>query len=257
MSKGEDSRRLLPLREGFFCDGHEYVISSTSLGGSGLTPSALVEQLQVDDPERISDLLRRGICLPLTFDGDCALDSAKVVLGDLTPEESEEWIGRIQSRLEVPCGEVLLLGGGGFEEDWETAIAEFEAPDPAFVNFVKWKVEPGTYLVELYAFSGSMTFNVAWGEHPWGIMRHAAETKQSLSQWWDTTRPGEPRPPWLECVLSEGDMGNLGLLDYLLRLRPWQPEDENLALPPLVPEINWCGVFEYRRSIPCPRGLPR
>lgn len=249
---GTASRRVMPLREGFFNDGHWYVLTSTSLGGSGMSAAEISEQLQEADPPVIEDLLRRGVCLPLFFDGDCALDSAHVVLGDLTPQEDAEWIGRIRSKLEVPCGEFLVLGGG-IEEDFEVALEHFDAPDPHFVNFCKFRVPPATYLVEVLAFVGSMTVNVAWDGM--GIHQGQKQTKESLTDWWRGTRPGQPYPAWLESYLKSGMVEyDLGLVDYLIRLAPWT---EDVPTPALEPETHWPGVFEFRKPMPCPDGIQR
>lgn len=248
----EGTRRVMFLREGFFNDGPWYVLTSTSLGGSGLSAEEISERLQSGDGPAIQQLLRDGVCLPLFFDGDCALDHAVVVLGDLTPQEEAEWIGRIRSRLEIPCGEFMVLGGA-LEEDFETAMEHFEAPDPHFVNFSKFRVPPGTYLVELYAFVTSMTVNVAWDGM--GIMHQQKRSKDELARWWQTTRPGQPYPAWLDGLLKTDDPGyDLGLLDYLIRLRPSTGE---VPLPSLEPKTGWCGVFEFRKPSPCPMGIPR
>jgi hypothetical protein len=249
---GDAKRQVLPLREGFFNDGHWYVLTSTSLGGSGLSAAEISERLQSPDPDGIRQLLRDGVCLPLFFDGDCALDQTHVVVGDLTPREESEWIGRIRSRLEIPCGEFVVLGGA-LDEDFETVLEHFEAPDPHFVNFCKFRVGPGTYLVELYAFVTCMTFNVGWDGV--GVMAAAKETPESLAAWWHATRPGEPPAPWLQTYVKSGhaDSRELGLVDYLIRLAPWR---EEIPLPAQEPESGWCGVFERRRPAACPRGLP-
>jgi hypothetical protein len=175
-----------------------------------------------------------------------------VVVGDLTPQEDAEWLGRIRSKLKIPCGEFLILGGA-LEEDIATAISNFEAPDPHFINFSKFRVDQGTYLVELYAFVTSMTMNVGWDGM--GIMAAAEQSKESLVEWWETTRPGQHYPRWLRSWLVDEDGGDdLGLVDYLIRLSPWNVE---IPLPPLEPHSNWCGLFELRKPNPCPIGIPR
>ncbi|MCI5144366.1 MAG: hypothetical protein D3923_02295 [Candidatus Electrothrix sp. AR3] len=100
--------------------------------------------MQTEDEQVINDLLRRGICLPLFFDCDCALDEAIFVLGELNEREEAEWLGRIQLKLEVPCGELLLMGGGR-EEDFEIALEHFDPPNKHFQFFQKIKVDPGSY----------------------------------------------------------------------------------------------------------------
>lgn len=253
MSEVVSGRRVVPLRRGFLNDGHWYVLSSTSLGGSGIGPAEMVLRLCAGEASFIRDMVQGGICLPLEFDGDCALDRVTFIVGELTVQEEMEWIGRIQARLEIPCGEFFILGGGGCEENWVDATSNFEAPDPHYVNFSKFKVEPGTYLVELYAFVGSMTINAAWDGD--GQMTGIEESPDSLRAWWESTRPDEPFPPWLQSHLVNGakPIYELDLLEYLIRLKPWIPGTELLAPP--VESSQWCGTFEYRRDIPCPRGI--
>jgi hypothetical protein len=253
MSDQQPSRQVFPLKSGFFNDGAWYVLTSASLGGSQFTPKEMVAALQSPGSQPVRNFLEKGICLPLHFDGDCALDQVRIVVGDLNSLEKEEWLGRIQGRLEIPCGEFVLVGGGGCEEDWEAAA--HDAASEECQNITKIKVEPGTYLAELYAFVNSMTFNVSWDGH--GINKTGKETAESLSAWWDATRPSEPYPAWLEAVrkgkFTTAD--ELGIVEYLIRIRPWRSEDNALPLPRQVPEVHWCGLFVYRRNIPCPRGL--
>lgn len=66
-------------------------------------------------------------------------------------------------------------------------------------------------------------------------------------------------PEWLEAQRAQKfrSAEDLELVEYLIRLRPWGDEDNLLPLPPQVPDVHWRGVFQYRRSIACPRGLRR
>ncbi len=256
MSSHTANRQVLPLNDAFFNDGYWYVLSSTSLGGSQLSPAQIAEKLENPDPARLRPLLRAGVCLPLFFPGDCALDDAVVVVGDLTEQEEAEWIGRIQATLNIPCGEFLVMGGG-LAEDFEVALSQFEAPDPHFVFFQKFKLEPGTYLVEVYAFLGSMTVNIAWGDLEDGF------NSKALTDWWRRTRPGQDYPQWLTTYLEDDyiDSSEFGLLEYLIRLTSIsEAEAAEIPIPALVEENGetfWCGAFEMRRPEPCPLGINR
>jgi hypothetical protein len=237
----------LPLRKGFFNDGPFYVLTSTSLGGSELSADDFVEKLTACDRETTERLLHDGVCLPLFFEGDCALDHSQVVIGNLTAQEEAEWIGRIRGKLNIPCGEFLLQGA--FDEI-EDALESFEAPDPHYINFCKFRVEPGTYLVEVYAFVGSMSVNMAWDGN---------ETGESLSAWWRDTRPGEAPPPWLESYVKE-DYANgqeLGLIDYVIRLSPWGDDVPLPEISEVANDFQWCGAFEMRKPEKCPAGIER
>jgi hypothetical protein len=239
------SQQIFPIDQRFFNDGAWYVLSSTSLGNSGLTPEEMVNILQ-GGLEGVRQLLVDGICLPLFFPGDCALDQVAIVLGDLTAEQESEWLGRIQSKLHIPCGEFLVLGGGGSEEDWETAIHHPAPSDPnLFCNFQKFKIPPGDYLVEVYAFLGSMNFNFQLDEIG----------SENWEQWFhlqDVTTP----PQWFQSLLKNDyiDSQALDLQEYLIRLSPLQ---EQPPLPILDEELSWCGHYQFRQPQHCPTGLSR
>jgi hypothetical protein len=220
------------------------VLASSSLGGSGLSAKLLGDYLQTEDPETMLDLVRRGICLPLYFDGDCALDSAVVVLGDLSPQEEAEWFLRVRGQLNIPCGEFLLMGGG-MEEDFEVALPNASAPDPDFVFFQKFKVPPGQYVVEVYAFLNSMSGAIIWEKLP---------NREALAAQW--LAGGEKLPEWLEYLLEDKyyDPAQADLQDYLIRLTPLH---QAVAPPSLLPEVNWFGQFEVRMPARFPKGISR
>jgi hypothetical protein len=187
-------RRVIPIRDAFFCDGAWYVLSSNSLGGGGLSGDQVAEKLQSEDPEPIRQLLSDGVCMPLYFPGDCALDNAVIVEGELDEEEEAEWIARLRSKLEVPCGEFMVMGGG-LDDDFEIAMANPEAPDPHFVFFQKVVLEPGTCLVEVFAFLSSLTVNMEWEDQ--------SEDAEPFDAYWARTRGDEPPPEWIEFVEEE------------------------------------------------------
>lgn len=243
MSNLPASRRCIPLSQRFFCDGPYYVITSSSLGGSTLTPETIADSLASGDPARITPLLEDGICLPLSFQGDCAFDGAIVVIGDLTEQEEREWIGRIATQLKIPCGKLLILCGGGAAEDFEGAIegSGIQGYDDYFEAI---EIPPGDYLLEVYAYVSSMTVDFYFGED------------DPLEEWFHRTRPGLALPKWLECFKTQGFIGSLSdeLMTYLVRLAPLETA---LPLPALEAETGWCGDFELRRPEVCPLGILR
>jgi hypothetical protein len=223
MPKLPESRRSIPISKPFFCDGHYYVLTSASLGGSDLEPAELAQVLARAEASEIENLLRRGICLPLVFDGDCALDSNTIfVLGDLTEQEERDWIGRLVWKLNIPCGKLILLCGGGDAEELAYAISG-NPPKPNYEIFQVIDVPPDNYLVEIYAYFSSMTVQISledYDEH-WNLKEN-----QALEQWYRKNHP------------SSDDIG------YVIRLVPLEQEP---AFPQLVPEIGWCGEFEFRQ----------
>lgn len=237
------NRKVTPVHESFFNDGHWYVLSSSSLGGSGLSGDEIADKLQSEDDEVVNSLLKKGVCLPLYFGADCELDSVVFIEGDLNEREESEWIGRIRSKLEVPCGEIMLMGGG-MPEDFEDALPNFEPPNSHYRFFHKLKVEPGSYLVEVYAFLGSYAVNENWED------KDVAE----FEKWWDESRPGIERAEWIEFFADEEyvDGEDLELQEYLIRITPLK---EEVPLPPLDEDYKWVGDFEMRKPKLCPKGL--
>lgn len=216
-------RQSIPISPKFFCDGHYYVLTSASLGGSDLSPEALSDILGRADESEITDLLRRGICIPLCFDGDCALDRTTIfVLGDLTEQEEHDWIARLSWKLNIPCGKFILLCGGGDAEELADAISG-NPPQPNYQIFQAIDVPPAEYLVEIYAYFSSMTVQLSLEEYDenWNLQKD-----EVLRQWYQTHRPGT------------ADVG------YIIRIVPL--ETTELPLPKLIPEIGWCGEFDFR-----------
>jgi hypothetical protein len=237
-------RQVIPVEDAFFNDGHWYVLTSTSLGGSGLTAKQLADQLQADQPEVMLNLADAGICLPIFFDGDCALDSAVIIVGELSSQESSEWFARIQAHLAIPCGEFMIMGGG-LEEDFDVALNHEIAPDPHFVFFQKIKLPPGQYLLEIYAFLNSMSGAIIW--------ERFADASKAIARWQEENLAF---PEWLSDFLRDSyvDNSKFDLQDYIIRLKPL---DNKPHPPDLVPEINWFGQFEVRAPEHFPRGILR
>lgn len=243
MADTSEPRRVVALRKNFFCDGPYYVITSASLGGSGLTLKEVSDDLGAGDEAKTEELLKRGVCVPIFFPGDCAFDNAIVVIGELTEQEESEWIGRISARLNIPCGKLIVLCGGG-EEDWMEAALSGKGVDGFKDYFQIIKVPPGEYLIEIYAYVSSMTVDFYF------------EEGEPLEEWFHSTRPGMNLPKWIQTFKEDGFMGELGdkLVSYIVRLAPLETEP---PLPKLVDEIGWCGEFEFRRPELCPLGISR
>lgn len=218
-----EPRKAIPIDTDFFCDGHYYVLTSASLGNSGLKPKELSDTLgRAHEPE-IEELLRRGICIPLFFDGDCALDGETVfVLGNLTAQEEHDWIGRLCGKLKIPCGKFIILCGGGDEGELADAISG-NPPQPYYHIFQVIDVTPGEYLVEVYAYFSSMTVQLSLDDYD---AQGNLQENEVLRDWYQINRPG------------------MAGINYIIRLAPLDTEP---PLPTIVSGIGWCGEFEFRQ----------
>ena len=215
-------RQTISIAKEFFCDGHCYVLTSQSLGGSGLTAAELSETLFRENSKgETTELLKKGVCMPICFEGDCALDNETLfVLGDLTEQEERDWIARLRWKLNIPCGK-LILCCGCVEDDLEPATAG-EPPKEHYEVYQLIDVPPNEYLVEIYAYLSSMTVQVSLDEYDdRGNYRENTE----LEKWYQENRPG-----------IEG-------VSYIIRLTPLESE-------PPMPELDegWFEKFEFREA---------
>jgi len=225
-------RQTISISENFFCDGHCYLLTSASLGGSGLTAEELQEILFEERDEKTTKLLlEKGVCLPFCFPGDCALDGAtEFVLGDLTEPEEAAWMARLRWKLNIPCGK-LILSCGCLAEDLEPAI-EGAKPDPNYEIYQVIDVPPNEYLVEIYAFYPSQTMQVALdGE---------------LDEFDDLDDDQFDEDEYGERVLKvEAKYREYAGAAYIIRLTPL--DGKMLPLPEI--EGGWFQDFEFRDAL--------
>ena len=230
-------RRKLLLPQWFAFDGGTYTLTSRSLGGSH-TPEEVAAIIDGKDVAAAQRLVDGGAVLPLAFEGDCMLDDAVFVVGELSEEERQQWVGRIRTRLNVPCGKLVLMGGGMTAEDY----------DPAWSSgYAVVEVEPGEYDVELLFYPGS-----------YRAMEFLGEDAEELGRWFRETRPGEAEPAWLKAVRDEDDTFERdSLVGYLVHVSPAQGTAER----PQVEAVQYTGNFvektELRRPERFPVGLDR
>lgn len=131
----------------FFCDGHGYLIFSSSLTGTRVE-----EFCQAHYEGNARDrkaLVRRGVYLPLLFNGDCMLDNALIVVGDLLPEEASQAILTLTWKLSIPCGHFIISAECGEEEYIQNAVQNER--EEHFEVFEWVDVPPGDYRFDLYA----------------------------------------------------------------------------------------------------------
>ncbi|GAB4210868.1 MAG: hypothetical protein OHK0012_02270 [Synechococcales cyanobacterium] len=131
----------------FFCDGHGYLIFSSSL--AGLTVEEFSQAHYEGNARDRKALVRRGVYLPLLFDGDCMLDNALIIVGDLLPEEASQAIHVLTWKLSIPCGHLIISAESGEEEYIRKAVHNEREEHYQVFEWVD--VPPGDYQVDLYA----------------------------------------------------------------------------------------------------------
>lgn len=131
----------------FFCDGHGYLLFSSSLAGASVEEFCQAHY-QGNARDRKA-LVRRGVYLPLLFNGDCMLDNALIVVGELLPEEANQAIPALTWKLSIPCGHLIISAECGEEEYIQNAVQNKRQEHYEVFEWVD--VPPGDYQVDLYA----------------------------------------------------------------------------------------------------------
>lgn len=215
-------RKNQRLNNDFFCDGAYYVITSSSLGGSKLTTEEIADDL-LQSSEGVTKLLKEGIAFPLSFAGDCALDNCTtIVMGELSEEEEKNWVGKITSKLKVPCGKVIILAGGGDSEYFYKAISG-EKPHKDYIFYDQVNMPEGDYLVELYCYINSMSFQVDFDPDT-----HSKSERKAIIA----------KSKYYEDNFKTIDEDTQYIIIF-----------SKLLEEPAIPELSedgWCGVFQYR-----------
>jgi hypothetical protein len=213
MTKPTTISTQIPLDEDFFCDGAYYLLTSHSLGKSGIDPHALADILGSPTASQMNDLLGKGVCLPLAFEGDCAMDGGTlIVVGELDARHEQAWIARLSSMLSIPCGKFVMLCGGGDGDGLARAISGKPA-DKDYVIYQTIEVPPGDYRVDVLAYLDSETVMYMDDDSDEDAIRNKFRHLPKVD----------------EC--------------YVVHLTPLAGD---LPLPPLLDEVNWPGVFEFR-----------
>src|SRR5688500_2595894 len=101
--------------------------------------------------ELVEDTLfyvRQGVVIPIQLVQDDPF-TVRGLLGELSEAEEQEWVGKIEWKLKVPCG--VLAIEGGLDPDTED---EPEEDDNKYVYFVD--IPSGDYRVVVYTYFHSI-----------------------------------------------------------------------------------------------------
>ena len=207
--------------------------------------------------------VRNGDIIPIVLVQDDSFNMRVVVGGDLEPQEAEEWVGRLDWKLNVPDGNLVVCGGS------EYVMEEFEDEEDSYMaQFIRQVSIPrGEYRATVY-----MYFSGVNGHACLQIAREGDEP-DPLGEWFRRTRPGEKFPPWLhnECVDDpREDPGHESewkkakrvedavenRIDFLLHLVPLKA-GEKIAQPKMAEEGGGAdGWFEQPTQCRVPERIP-
>ena len=227
------------------------LVTSARLGGKGWDNGGKAWEKGV----------RNGALFPVELVQDDPFVIRVVVGGGLESQEAEEWVGRLDGKLRVPDGDLVVCGGA------EYVMEEFDDEDDSFMaEYVRhMNIPRGEYRATLYMYFGGVNGRACLQSARGG------DEPEPLGEWFRRTRPGEPFPVWLRnrCIDDPAeDPGHEAewagaakvedpvahYVDFLLHLVPSGP-GEKIALPEL--SEGWFSTpTECREPARIPLGLP-
>lgn len=196
----------------------------------------------------------QGVCMTIPLDHKNGFHG-RFVVGDLSPSEAEQWIGRLPGRLDVPCGQLVLPGhllhvpSGKYDVD---VLAYFPG-QTAFQCAAKWR---------------SGTYEIQEAELP-------QFKRESLGSYFRRTRPGQEFPGWLKWVCADDSQADPEMYEQWGRLRASWTRAEQQAMQdarrrcidlvihltavseftPYQPPANEFWPWQVRQPAMCPLGL--
>lgn len=200
---------------------------------------------------------------PLTG-GDLYQDDGylvRLIFGELSQEEQDNWTSRLAARVEVPSGQLIVAGI--LDPDFDRWVVEFGTSQPEPTDAVETTgehelgcivpVESGAYNVEIYSYppndlaAGWMKiedrelFETAGGE-----TSGDGGPRESAQEYFERTRPGEPVPEWIAEGYEDAEF-----LDFVVRLERVGDADAEAAKAAGQQYLDW----EFRKPAVCPVGI--
>ncbi|MBZ0288871.1 MAG: hypothetical protein K8I30_14740 [Anaerolineae bacterium] len=223
------------------------VICLLARGLGGLTPTEFLAHWQDADPDGV-DLTRDGFFMsPELYQDDSFI--VRVVLDDLTQQESTEWVARARGRLNLTDGELIVCSAYdwyGFRH-WDTNLyprMRQAEPGSAYQTTTYIRINPGLYRATIYNYLPDDLSDS--GMHDPDQDRYASPIDARIA-YFQQTRPGEPLPPWLS-----DDGSDQFYIDFVLHLEPVdQVTFDSLPLTDPHTDFGW----EFRRPDKCPLGI--
>src|SRR5262249_33615201 len=140
---------------------------------------------------------RNGDIIPIELTQDDPFFIRVVAGGELEPQEAEEWVGRLDWKLRVPDGNLVVCGGS------EYVMEEFEGEEDDYMSdYVRHlKIPPGEYRATIYMYFGGVN------GHSCLTVARDGDEPDPLGEWFRSTRSNEDFPAWLHnaCVLDPAE----------------------------------------------------
>lgn len=236
-------------------------LAPAHLGGYSLPD--FINKVSDDD---IQDLLDRQALLPITMYGDGGGMRMRIVFGELTPDEQENWTARTTASLDLSDGK-LLIGTSCDPDVYDdepapyslNEVANGNLPEYGMMDFSYLAISPGLYRADVYCFPPhdlSATWKSIISPGSWAGTHAEAEP---LATYFRRTRSNEEMPSWigyelrLDGVINDDRFQDPQLekfLEFLIHLTP-------IEAPLPHPNLSEGGytIWETRKPSRCPVGV--
>jgi predicted DNA-binding WGR domain protein len=216
------------------------LVTSARLGGKGWDNGGKAWEKGV----------RNGDLIPVELVQDGPFVIRVVVGGGLEPQEAEEWVGRLDWKLRVPDGDLVVCGGPEYVlEDFDD---EDDSPVAEFVR--RMDIPRGEYRATLYTYLGGAALSERLGSLPDGSVveldaafidevEHGVERPAGLHRHRGTVRGGRLA---VEEAFPTADVGRLNAALALSEGTPWTWATRDSATSSWRP----CGRTSSSRTTP-------
>jgi hypothetical protein len=184
----------------------------------------------------------------------------QVVIGELNPQEQEEWVARVRWKLNLSCGAMVVSGILDEDEDeFQNLPSASELQnDDGLQCYVE--VPPGIYQVEVYSYAPG-DLSTGWGQiiNPRLFKPQPGIEAETIKDYFLRTRKEEEISAWIGYEITEDEKKKQeyyqaaveeNYIDFIIRL---SPVIEDLPLPNL--EAGGCVAWEFRKPEKCPLGI--
>jgi hypothetical protein len=184
----------------------------------------------------------------------------RVVLGELTPQEEEEWVARVRWKLNLTCGAMIV--SGILDEDESVNIPSVDdLNEEADILQCYVEVPPAIYQVEIYSYPPG-DLSTGWGQitDPDLFPAEPGIQPESIKDYFLRTRQMTEIPPWIAYEITENKrkkreilstLDDISYVNFVIRLSPII--DDDLPLPKLDDDNSV--AWEFRKPEKCPLGI--
>lgn len=234
-------------------------VGAKDLGG--LSYSEFCHLIWGENPEKLKDyIINKKSFIPLDLYQDDGY-RVRFTMGELSPQEQEEWVARCRWQLDLSCGQMVVSGIADDDDDEFLHMPPAtEISDNSDELQCYLEVPPGLYQVEIYSFAPG-DLSTGWGQIVNPRLFPATESvePEPLSAYFRRTRPNQEAPIWIALELTEDQtkqrqlyqaLDDYRYIDFTIRLT-----SKLDTLP--VPQISQSGgvQWEFRKPELCPLGI--